>query len=143
MIQVSKISCTSMFGKLAESGAKKLCGIGKCVCGYDCGHPNKSSRLPEIPKWLGMAACPLAKYNVTAEENPHPWWERDASEMEPSETELFAICACCSNTIVNFDSHVARDPYIAERVDLNACFGCPVKMAEDAMLEAAAESQRM
>ena len=136
--QDSKSQCKNLFGDLAQSGAKKLCGIGDCICDYECGHLNRGTGPFKFPgPKTGTEKCPLEKYGISPEQNPKPWWERHRSEMEPSEEELFALCACCDNA----DVEAKGDTYTAHRKDLHACFGCPVKTAEEAMQEAAAEAR--
>lgn len=47
---------------VAISGAKKICGSGQCICGFDCGHSNKAPAA--LPKVGTETVCPLARYEV-------------------------------------------------------------------------------
>ena len=132
---IDKETCRRLSAAAAKSGAQKICGIGECICDYECGHPNRIGHANCSRLLTGTVECPLAKYGVKPEENPKPWWERHASEMEPTDDELFAICSCCDNT----DVVETSDEITAIRKDLYACSGCPVKMVEDAIQEARAE----
>lgn len=51
---------------VAISGAKKICGSGQCICGFDCGHSNKApTALPKVG--TETVWCPHAK--VESEED--------------------------------------------------------------------------
>lgn len=126
------------FEELAASGAKKLCGLGTCISGFPCGHEKHS--LVKPARLMSTAPeCPLAKYNVQTERDPRPWWERKRSEIEPTEEELFALCALCENGEV---TELVGGEYLElERKDIRYCFDCPVAMARDGMAELSAEAR--
>lgn len=126
------------FQELAISGAKKLCGLGTCISGFPCGH-EKHNLVKPARLMSAAPECPLAKYNIQTEHDPRPWWERNRSECEPSEEELFAICALCGNGDV---TELAGGEYLElERKDIHYCLDCPVEMTREEMAEISAEAR--
>jgi len=117
---------------IARHGAQKICGQSTCHYDLGCGHTNNH---PQWPKYQANAICPLAKYNIAPAENQKPWWEMRAEEVYLSRVEIFALCSECENGIVCEDEEGA---YV-QRKNLDMCFDCPVKGAEEAMDENAAE----
>ena len=121
------------FEKLAQSGAKKLCGIGTCRACFECVHENKGDFLLDL---IGTeTVCPLEKYHIIPEEMSEPWWKRPMQEIKVTEDEIFALCSKCKNGKVKKEG---RDMSV-ERPDYMKCIDCPVLSAEEAMLEAEAE----
>lgn len=124
------------FEGLARSGAQKLCGYSNCIyrC-FDCGHPK--AKLGGTPPLLNPdALCPVAKYQVD-DRGERDWTQCHVSEIELSQDELFALCACCDNTEVAEDGKFLT----AYRKELRACMDCPVKAVEDCMQECSAEAR--
>ena len=112
-----------------EAIAKAICGRGKCFCGYDCGHTNKSEHpLPIIGHGT---VCPLAKYNVqpdTRDPFSIPWSEN------PTEEDCWAFCATCEQAEVD-----AASGQITLKGFYTHCMDCPVQAAREAIQEASAE----
>ncbi len=105
---MEKAEAKKVFGGEAIAGAKKICrvfctppGSGNCRFAGGC------------------EACAISKHKGEIEKN-----RNQASRGDISVDELFAICACCENTMVcqNQDSveFVARNEA--------KCSGCPVHM---------------
>lgn len=122
------------FKKLAESGAKKVC-TADCHLHFECGHPDKEP-WPGSKPLFGLEKCPLEKYHVQHEKDKKPWWEIPRSEAEPSQNELFALCAQCSNSVVK----KTDDGYELEPKIFNMCMDCPVEHVRECLDEGAAEA---
>lgn len=116
----------------ALCGAKKLCGNGTCNYDLGCGHANNK---PQWPKHRADATCPLAKYNITPLQKQKPWWDQTAKELYIDRNEIFALCVECENSELRMDA----DGVYVHRKNLDRCLDCPVKGAEEAMDENAAE----
>ena len=71
---------------VAISGAKKICGTGQCICGFDCGHSNKAPTA--LPKVGTETVCPLARYEV----EPQP--VSDPFGPPVTQDEIYALCRC-------------------------------------------------
>ena len=125
------------FLKLSESGAKKICGQGQCVCSYPCGHDNKEKHtLPLInPE---HTECPLAKYNVTPDSTTTPWYKRPASETVVTDDEMFALCARCENTN---GVEICGDYMEVNPIDHSRCYDCPVHVTRECIAENQAEAR--
>lgn len=121
--------------KLAISCATKLCGRGNCTCAYSCNHENK------MPINLGLVGpvttCPLEKYNISPVKDTRPWWQIPREETEPSNDELFAVCAECEHGEVIEDGEY----YTIEPHNYRICLDCPVRMYIDGRNEAEAEAR--
>ena len=114
---------------VAISGAKKICGSGQCICGFDCGHSNKAPAA--LPKVGTETVCPLARYEV----EPQP--VSDPFGPPVTQDEIYALCRMCPHAKVESEED---GPERLTRVDFyEACLDCPVKACEDAMQEAEAE----
>lgn len=121
---------------LAKVGAKKICQ-GKCTAGFVCGHEGKAPVAANMPLFGKETTCPLAQYNIGPDTDPRPWYERKAEEMEPSDEEMFALCAMCEHS----DVTATGDEYLLTRTSLeHFCVDCPVKTIEDNIAEARAEA---
>lgn len=119
--------------ELAISGARKICGLGTCHHGYDCGNSWNTRRFPlHGPE----TTCPLAKYKVEHDDDPGPFYLRSSSERFATRKELFALCHECDHAAV---AKGAAQPTVV-RADLNICCDCPVKSTEECMDELEAES---
>jgi hypothetical protein len=82
------------------------------------------------------AVCPLAKYEIKPEKNLPDWWKAPREYFEPTEHELFALCASCENCTV-----VERGDYLeAETKDWKVCLDCPVHSYTECITENAAEA---
>ena len=119
----------------AYSGATKLCGMGKCIAAYPCGHPNKEPGA-SIPLCSFNNVCPLASYNVQPIKDDRPWYKIPRSEREPSADELFALCFCCKNA----DVTTGTDKVSINPRDEQICLDCPVHIYREAQDELAAEA---
>lgn len=121
---------------IAAKAAAKICGQGKCLAPYPCGHPNRAgSSLPAI---TDGTVCPLAKYNIEPSTDTRPWYERPRSETEVGEDELFALCAMCEHGKVK---NSGGQPVVERTRFVEVCLDCPVYSAGEAMNEAAAEAR--
>jgi hypothetical protein len=109
------------FQKNAIIGATKLCGrTTQCLCACNCDHDNH--KPIGIKPLVEGSACPLARYNIKPEENMPSWWEAPIDYFEPTDDELFALCALCENAEV-----VESGDYMtAEPKDWILCMDCPV-----------------
>ena len=125
--------CRKVFLTDAESGARKLCGAN-CVCAFSC-RRKKNNTVPTLPKVGTADVCPLDKYRVPMEQNQVPWYKLKLEETQPTEYELFALCACCKNTSVSQDGEF----WELEVNDAEMCLDCPVKLDLDGMQALAAE----
>lgn len=116
---------------VAISSAKKICGSGQCICGFDCGHSNKAPAA--LPKVGTETVCPLARYEV----EPQP--VSDPFGPPVTQDEIYALCRMCPHAKVESEED---GPERLTRVDFyEACLDCPVKACEDAMQEAEAEGR--
>ena len=133
---LDKNAVKAEFEGLAKSGAQKLCGYSNCIyrC-FNCGHPK--AKLGGTPSLLNPnATCPVAKYQVE-DRGERDWTKCHVSEIELSQDEIFALCACCDNADVEEDEEYLT----VQRKDLMACMDCPVKAVEDCMQECASEAR--
>lgn len=120
---------------IAASGATKICGLDKCYCSYECGHANRTARLPLMGT---ETVCPLAKYNVEPDKDPRPWYARPASETQVTQEEIAALCEKCEHAAVVMENGTE----ILRRVDFEtACLDCPVLGVEEVLEEGAAEAR--
>lgn len=127
----------SVFLEDAQKGALKLCGMGTCACAFPCGR-KKNEQIGLIPRVTETKLCPLDKYRVKPETNSIPWYKRSLEEMQPTESELFALCACCKNTSVAPSED--GEFWELEVKDADKCLDCPVKVELDSIKETAAEA---
>ena len=118
--------------QLAESGARKICGMGKCHFPFDCGHPNREGRT--FPKIGDLTECPLAKYHVEPDTKPRN--ERTYAGTTPTRDEIWALCSQCPQATTEPDG----GKIVVRRLDLMNCADCPVKGCEEALQERAAEA---
>lgn len=121
--------------QVAKDASKKICNPS-CISCFDCGH-NKACMSNCMPKVSSMKDCPLEKFNAYQAEIK-PWYKQNRSDREITEYELFAICACCENSVVTVDDDLQE--YNLERKDFLLCCDCPVKSVEDSMAEISAEA---
>lgn len=135
MSDVPKTALKKLFSQAAASGAKKICN-GSCISGIPCNRPEMKASFPapQRPFNPGNTNCPLSVYPVCKQTKP--WYECRREELEPSQDEIFSLCALCENSNVTEDG----DSYVLERVSLKNCMDCPVKMCEENMQELAAEA---
>lgn len=122
-----------MFEKEAKSGAKKICGIGTCICAYPCGHQNRKERGLKL--YGENQKCPLEKYNVIPDKRK--FFDIPYKESNPSPDELFALCANCQFAEVEeFTDHYEVNMKSLEKY----CIDCPVNLVRESMQELAAEA---
>ena len=113
--------------KEALSGAQKICNSGTCISGYECGRAKDRYQLPLFNEAF---VCPLSRYEIGKENNPH---------LAVTEDEIFALCAECENT-GRITFHENGDMTI-RRKDLSVCADCIVKMIQESNAECAAEAR--
>lgn len=122
--------------RAARSAAQKLCGLGECICGYKCGHSNKS-KFPVPVRLFGKETeCPLAGYHIEPSERTFVF---NRKEDRLTSDELFWICACCAHSQIKDEDEqwiVDRD-----RCYMDVCIDCPVVKHTDYITEAEAEAR--
>lgn len=122
----------------AANGAAKLCKGSECIAAFQCGKEKPQAKFA-MPLIGAGTVCPLAKYKVPDRSDPRPGYEIPSSELEVTQNELFALCACCEHAIL---AEAENGQLVVNRLEFKSyCLDCPVKIVEDSIHECAAEAR--
>lgn len=138
--RLSNAETEKIFLEAAKEEAKRVCGNGRCIACFKCGHENKDEYT--IPKFGKGEQCPLEKYGVEPDGRSFAERLKDGEKVLTPQEELnnlSYICACCEHSQVvtpngDYELDISDDDFAAY------CLDCPVHQAIEGIEENMAEA---
>lgn len=104
--------------------AKKICGFGICLRGYNCGHSNNAGSSASMRS--AVTVCPLAEFNI--QPDTRTFFERTPEENSLTMKDLREVCLACPHA-----TSMAR--YIGQPINWvdfqEACVDCPIQVQKE------------